>query len=301
MNRVTFITWIRAARLRTIPLSISGILVGSAGALSKNDFNAGVFILAILTTICYQLLSNFANDYGDGVKGTDNEDRLGPKRILQSELITKAQLRQAIFIISGVAVLLTILLVYSAFGLSKTALTFLGLGFFAIVAAIRYTVGSNAYGYKGFGDLFVFLFFGCVSVLGSHYLYTYEFDLSLIFPAFSIGFLSVGVLNANNMRDRVNHKQYGKTTIAVRLGAEKAMLYQLVLVVSPIILTVVYGLLHDSIAFVVLSGIMGIPIFYHLKTVFQKQNEKNLDPELKKIALLTFFYAISFSLLLLIF
>ena len=298
---MTFITWIRAARLRTIPLSISGILVGSAAAFLKNDFSVGVFTLTILTTICYQLLSNFANDYGDGVKGTDSDERLGPKRILQSELISRSQLRKAIFVISGVAVLLTILLVYSAFGLSITALSFLGLGFFAIIAAIRYTVGSNAYGYKGLGDLFVFLFFGCVSVLGSHYLYTFEFDLSLIFPAISIGLLSVGVLNINNMRDRENDNKYGKTTIAVRLGAEKAALYQLALVGIPFILTVFYGLIYNAIAFVVLSAIMMIPISLHLKVVFQKQNEKNLDPELKKIALLTFFYATSFSLLLIYF
>ena len=298
---MTFITWIIAARLRTIPLSISGILVGSAAAFLKNDFSVGVFTLTILTTICYQLLSNFANDYGDGVKGTDSDERLGPKRILQSELISMSQLRKAIFVISGVAVLLTILLVYSAFGLSITALSFLGLGFFAIIAAIRYTVGSNAYGYKGLGDLFVFLFFGCVSVLGSHYLYTFEFDLSLIFPAISIGLLSVGVLNINNMRDRENDNKYGKTTIAVRLGAEKAALYQLALVGIPFILTVFYGLIYNAIAFVVLSAIMMIPISLHLKVVFQKQNEKNLDPELKKIALLTFFYAISFSLLLIYF
>ena len=298
---MTFITWIIAARLRTIPLSISGILVGSAAAFLKNDFSVGVFTLTILTTICYQLLSNFANDYGDGVKGTDSDERLGPKRILQSELISRSQLRKAIFVISGVAVLLTILLVYSAFGLSITALSFLGLGFFAIIAAIRYTVGSNAYGYKGLGDLFVFLFFGCVSVLGSHYLYTFEFDLSLIFPAISIGLLSVGVLNINNMRDRENDNKYGKTTIAVRLGAEKAALYQLALVGTPFILTVFYGLIYNAIAFVVLSAIMMIPISLHLKVVFQKQNEKNLDPELKKIALLTFFYATSFSLLLIYF
>ena len=146
------------------------------------------------------------------------------------------------------------------------------MGFFAIVAAIRYTVGSNAYGYKGFGDFFVFLFFGGVSVLGSHFLYTHEFELSLIFPAFSIGLLSVGVLNANNMRDRVNDKQYGKTTIAVRLGAEKAMFYQMILVVIPIILTAAYGFIYDSVASIVLSVLMLIPVYYHLKTVFQKQN-----------------------------
>ena len=298
---MTFTTWIRAARLRTIPLSISGILVGSATALLKNEFNVSVFTLAILTTVCYQLLSNFANDYGDGIKGTDNDERLGPKRILQSELISRAQLRQAIFVISGIAVILTILLVYNAFGLTKTALTFLGLGFLAIVAAIRYTVGSNAYGYKGFGDLFVFLFFGCVSVLGSHYLYTFELDLTLIFPAISIGLFSVGVLNINNMRDRLNDKQFGKTTIAVRLGAEKAALYQMALVGIPVILTLVYGLIYHAISFVLMSLIMMIPISLHLKVVFQKQSEKKFDQELKKIALLTFFYSISFSLLLIIF
>ena len=298
---MTFTTWIRAARLRTIPLSISGILVGSAAALLKNEFNISLFTLAILTTVCYQLLSNFANDYGDGIKGIDNDERLGPKRILQSELISIDELRQGIFIISCVAIILTILLVYSAFGLSKTALTFLGLGLFAILAAIRYTVGSNAYGYMGFGDLFVFLFFGCVSVLGSHYLYTFEFDFSLIFPAISIGLLSVGVLNINNMRDRVNDKNCGKITIAVRLGAEKAAVYQLGLVGFPVILTVIYGLIYHAIAFVVMSLIMLIPISLHISVVFQKQNEKNLDPELKKIALLTFLYAISFSFFLIVF
>jgi len=111
----------------------------------------------------------------------------------------------------------------------------------------------------------------------------------------------VGVLNINNMRDLVNDKQFGKTTIAVRLGAEKASLYQLALVGIPVILTVVYGLIYHAIAFVVMSVIMMIPISLHLKVVFQKQNEKNFDPELKKIALLTFFYAISFSLLLIVF
>ena len=111
----------------------------------------------------------------------------------------------------------------------------------------------------------------------------------------------MGVLNINNMRDRVNDKQFGKTTIAVRLGAEKSALYQLALVVTPLILTVVYGLIYHAFAFFVMSAIMMIPISHHLNIVFQKQSEKALDPELKKIALLTFFYAISFSLLLIFF
>ena len=107
MNKVSFFTWIKAARLRTIPLSISGILVGSSIAFQKNEFDLVVFVFAILTTVSYQLLSNFANDYGDGVKGTDNSSRLGPKRILQSGLITRDQLRQTIFSITETAILAT--------------------------------------------------------------------------------------------------------------------------------------------------------------------------------------------------
>ena len=297
MNKVSFFTWIKAARLRTIPLSISGILVGSSIAFQKNEFDAIVFVFAMLTTVCYQLLSNFANDYGDGVKGTDNASRIGPKRVLQSDLISRDQLRQAIFFIAAVAVLLTILLVYSAFGFSQMSLRFLGLGFFAIVAAIRYTIGSNAYGYRGLGDLFVFVFFGCVSVLGSHYLYTNQWDQSLIYPAFSIGLLSVGVLNINNMRDHSNDKRFGKRTMAVRLGPKYALLYHLALVVVPILLTAAYGFIYDRVSIVVLSILMMISMFFHLKAVFQKKSESILDVELKKIARFTFFYAILFSVI----
>ncbi len=297
MNNVSFFTWLRAARLRTLPLSVSGILVGSSAAFQKNEFDAIVFVFAMLTTVCYQLLSNFANDYGDGVKGTDNASRIGPKRVLQSDLISRDQLRQAIFFIAAVAVLLTILLVYSAFGFSQMSLRFLGLGFFAIVAAIRYTIGSNAYGYRGLGDLFVFVFFGCVSVLGSHYLYTNQWDQSLIYPAFSIGLLSVGVLNINNMRDHSNDKRFGKRTMAVRLGPKYALLYHLTLVVVPIILTAAYGFIYDRVSIVVLSILMMISMLFHLKAVFQKKSESILDVELKKVARFTFFYAILFSVI----
>lgn len=297
MNNVSFLTWLRAARLRTIPLSISGILVGSSAAFQKNEFDNIVFVLAILTTVCYQLLSNFANDYGDGVKGTDNAQRIGPKRVFQSDLISRDQLRQAIFFIAAVAVLLTILLVYRAFGLSQMSLRFLGLGFFAIVAAIRYTIGSNAYGYRGLGDLFVFIFFGCVSVFGSHYLYTSQWDQSLIYPAFSIGLLSVGVLNINNMRDHLNDKRFGKRTMAVRLGPKYVMLYHLALVTVPILLTAAYGFIYDRISIVVLSIMMLISMAFHLKVVFQKKSGSELDVELKKLALFTFFYAIIFSVI----
>ena len=297
MNNVSFFTWLRAARLRTLPLSVSGILVGSSAAFQKNEFDAIVFVFAMLTTVCYQLLSNFANDYGDGVKGTDNASRIGPKRVLQSDLISRDQLRQAIFFIAAVAVLLTILLVYSAFGFSQMSLRFLGLGFFAIVAAIRYTIGSNAYGYRGLGDLFVFVFFGCVSVLGSHYLYTNQWDQSLIYPAFSIGLLSVGVLNINNMRDHSNDKRFGKRTMAVRLGPKYALLYHLALVVVPILLTAAYGFIYDRVSIVVLSILMMISMLFHLKAVFQKKSESILDVELKKVARFTFFYAILFSVI----
>ena len=134
-----------------------------------------------------------------------------------------------------------------------------------------------------------------MSVFGSHFLYTNEFDPSLIYPAFSIGLLSVAVLNINNMRDRVNDKQFGKATIAVRLGARNVMFYHLFLVTVPVILTASYGFMYNAVSIVVLSIIMLIPVMLHLKVVFQNKSEKLLDLELKKIALLTFFYAILFS------
>ena len=158
--------WISACRLRTLPLSISGAIVGSGVAYSEGVFVLSVFVLTILTTLSLQILSNLANDYGDGVKGTDNENRIGPKRALQSGIISPKQMRNAIVINVIICLFLVLTLIYQAFGADKflTSFIFIGLGVLAIIAAIKYTVGASAYGYKALGDVMVFLFFGWLSV-----------------------------------------------------------------------------------------------------------------------------------------
>ena len=194
--------WIEAARLRTLPLSISGILVGSIYALANptkeiltptDVFSWKVFSFAIITTLGLQILSNFANDYGDGIKGTDNDDRVGPKRAIQSGVISPTAMKKGIVITSILTLASAIALIYFAFGEENIgySLFFLGLGILAISSAIRYTVGNTAYGYRGYGDMFVFAFFGLVSTLGVNFLHSQQVDLQLILPAISIGLLSL--------------------------------------------------------------------------------------------------------------
>jgi len=203
--------WIQAARLRTLPLSISGILVGSAYAYYQHKFEWIIFVLALLTTLSFQILSNFANDYGDGIKGTD-ANRIGEKRLVASGEITSAQMKKAIIINGIIAFILAVALIYVAFGQENFvySLTFLVLGIASIAAAIKYTVGNNAYGYSGFGDVLFFIFFGLVAVIGSNFLYSKSMDIKLFLPAIAIGMLSTAVLNLNNMRDIENDKVAGK-------------------------------------------------------------------------------------------
>ncbi|MEP1983406.1 MAG: 1,4-dihydroxy-2-naphthoate octaprenyltransferase, partial [Maribacter dokdonensis] len=219
--------WLNAARLRTLPLSISGIFVGTALAAYYGATNVTIFILALCTTIGLQVTSNFANDYGDGVKGTDGDDRIGPKRALQSGLLTAAELKRGIYISIVINAVLIISLIFTSFGIKDVLypVLFLVLGALAIWAAIKYTVGKSAYGYQGLGDVFVFIFFGLVSVLGSMFLYLKFIDLFAVLPAIAIGLLSVGVLNLNNMRDIKSDTAVGKNTLAVKMGLSKAKKY----------------------------------------------------------------------------
>ena len=206
-----FSVWLAASRLRTLPLSVAGIITGNAIASKEESFSSVIFILSLLTAIAFQVVSNFANDYGDGIKGTDNADRLGPKRILQRGLLSAKSLKTGIFISATISILLSISLIYVAFGVDQffVSLIFISLATTAVWASIKYTVGQGAYGYNGMGDLFVFLFFGWVSVMGAYYLQTQIIDSSSFFLGTSIGLLSAGVLNLNNMRDISNDKNAG--------------------------------------------------------------------------------------------
>ena len=304
--------WIEAARLRTLPLSVSGIIVGSMYALANPTddvltptevFNWKLFAFAIITTLGLQILSNFANDYGDGMKGTDNEDRVGPKRTIQSGVITPKAMKRAIVLTSVLTLLSAIYLIYLAFGAHNLgySLFYLILGIAAIASAIRYTVGNSAYGYRGFGDVFVFVFFGLVSTLGVNFLYSKQLDAILFLPATAIGFLSVAVLNLNNMRDEASDRKSGKNTLVVKMGIENAKKYHYFLIVGAMILVLLFAFLSNFNFDQYLFVLVYLPLVKHLVTVSKNHNSRLLDPELKKVALSTFALSVMLALCMIFF
>lgn len=310
--------WISAARLRTLPLSISGILMGSAIAYPDQIENIGldysgsereiylaffelefllIVTLALLTTLGFQILSNFANDYGDGVKGTDNEDRIGPMRALQSGAIKPKEMKRAMIITAVLTLISAIALIYVSLGLDKLliSLFFLALGITAIWAAIKYTVGDNAYGYRGLGDLFVFVFFGPVSVMGIYFLITQQLNWWTMLPSITIGLLSVAVLNLNNMRDLESDRKAGKNTIVVKMGLPMSKLFHYIVITVAFVCASLFLLINylaTSYVFIFLPMLAFIPILLHVFKVERTTNPSDLDPELKKVALSTFAFAI---------
>ena len=292
--------WIQAARLRTLPLSLSGIIVGSAYAYYQGYSNYKILILAFLTTLGLQILSNYANDYGDGIKGTD-ANRIGEKRMVAAGVISAKQMKRAVIAISIVTLFLALALIYIAFGRANFALSmiFIFLGIGAIGAAIKYTVGSNAYGYNGLGDLFVFIFFGLVSVIGSNFLYTKMLDWKLFLPAVTIGLLSVAVLNLNNMRDIENDTMTGKRTLVVKMGLTKAKKYHQFLLVIASLSFLTFNLLTNTSFVPVL--LVNFVFLIHVTKIKKSISYEDFDPELKKVALSTFALSVLFWLTLVFF
>lgn len=273
--------------------------------MSQSIFNWKIVLLALSTTLGLQVLSNFANDYGDGIKGTDNEDRIGPKRAIQSGVISPKAMKNAMILTAVLTMISAILLVYFSFkeDYLTYSLFFLMLGGLAIASAIRYTVGNTAYGYRGYGDLFVFVFFGLVSTMGIYFMFTKTFEDGhlLILPAIAIGFLSVGVLNLNNMRDEISDKKVGKNTIVVKIGGAKAKVYHYFLVGSAMLLVLIFAIASDFHFDQYLFLLAYIPLTKHLITVHKNNDSRALDPELKKLALSTFLLSVLLSLCLIYF
>lgn len=287
-----FSAWMDAFRLRTLPLAFSCIFTGTAVAIFDGYWNPLILGLALATTLFLQILSNLANDYGDSQNGVDNEHRVGPKRTVQSGKITSSSMKKALWITASLALLSGLTLIYTAFGPEnwKTALIFILLGLTAIGAAIKYTIGQTPYGYKGLGDLFVFLFFGLVGVVGIYYLNTSSVGTYVFLPAISVGLWASAVLNLNNMRDHVNDAASGKRTLVVIMGLPKAKAYHFTLILVG---------WAAAISFVILRGtpwmaLVFIPFILqltHLSRVYQTDSPAKLDPELKKLALSTFLFS----------
>lgn len=291
-------SWISAMRLRTLPLSIAGIITGGVMGYQYNaeQFETGVFIFAIVTALLLQILSNFANDYGDFENGADNAQRVGPKRAVQSGAITAKEMKMAIIITIIITLCSGITLLYMAFkNFDMKFIIYFLIGIASIAAAIKYTMGKNPYGYRGLGDLFVFVFFGLVSSIGTYFLLTHNFSFEVLLPSISIGAWSTAVLNLNNLRDIENDKATGKITIPVQLGKEKGLKYHYIIILTPFLCNIIYALMVNNyhlLALTLLSLLFGALIF---KPLFKNPDTTTLDKLLKKTALFALFFTMLFA------
>jgi 1,4-dihydroxy-2-naphthoate polyprenyltransferase len=290
--------WIEAARPRTLPLALSCILMGCFLSLSSGSFSWSVAVLSILTTVLLQVLSNFANDYGDAVNGKDTAIRQGPSRAVQSGRISPSSMRNAIVLFSILALISGVLLLAIALrnAPANSFFVFLGLGIACIIAAITYTAGKRPYGYVGLGDLSVLAFFGWVGVLGSSYLHTLSWNWNLLLPATSCGLFAVAVLNINNIRDIESDKSTGKNSIPVRLGRGKAVIYHWTILVIGMACMILYAILHFN-GYPSLLFLLSFPLFIkNGLAVARLKNATALDPYLKQMALSTLLFVVLFGI-----
>lgn len=291
--------WISAFRLRTLPLALASIGMGTALAVADGAVRWSVVALCALTTVLLQVLSNLANDYGDAVNGADSDLRQGPARAVQSGAITAAAMRRGIIICGLLALLSGMVLLWVAFGANNlpVALGFLALGLLCIWAAYRYTAGANPYGYAGWGDVSVFAFFGLVGVLGTYYLQAQSFRPALLLPAAALGLLSAGVLNVNNIRDLESDAATGKRTIPVRLGPQRARRYHAVLLLSAAACAVVFSLFERPAARpLTWLFLLVLPLLArNIRGVLYARTPAEADPFLKQLALTTLVFVVLFA------
>jgi 1,4-dihydroxy-2-naphthoate octaprenyltransferase len=287
--------WISAFRLRTLPLALSSVGLGAFLASSEGKFDVSVCILSVLTTLFLQILSNLANDYGDSIHGADKAEngRKGPERAVQSGAISLASMKNAMILVGAFSLISGLALLYVSF--QHIDLMFVGyfvLGLLAIGAAIKYTAGSNPYGYAGLGDLSVFIFFGLVGVMGSYFLYNQEFVWLNVLPAITVGLFSTAVLNVNNMRDIESDTKAGKRSIPVRIGRNAGAFYHAFLVLGGIISALVFVYFKGFSANHLL-WLLGVPLtLINVRAVFAYSDPKKLDPFLKQMALSTLVFVL---------
>ena len=295
MNR-----WIEAARPRTLPLAIASILLGNFLAYAAGKFSFLTAVLAIITTLLLQILSNFANDLGDSKNGVDNKNRKVALRAVQTGKISPSEMKNAVIITASLSFISGISLLYFAlqYANPQTITAFVGLGLFAILAAIAYTVGKKPYGYMGLGDLSVFLFFGWVGTFGTYYLQTEILNYYILIPASGCGFLSVAVLNLNNLRDVENDRKTGKNSIPVRIGKTYGFYYQKTIMLLGVCTFIIY-LMYQGKPIQLSQNIIIMAGWYPLVQIIKQLNSKmtpaQIDPYLKKTALSTLFLIVIFG------
>lgn len=293
-----FAIWINAARPRTLPLALGSIILGTALAAAEGLFDWVVALFCVLTAILLQVLSNLANDYGDSLHGADHVERRGPKRAVQSGLVTPAGMRRAIVLVSLLSVVSGLLLLWFAFGDEAFSLTlvFILLGAAAIGAAITYTAGKMPYGYAGFGDIAVLVFFGWVGVIGSYFVQTARLSWPILLPATAAGLLAVAVLNVNNIRDMDSDRLAGKLSLPVRLGLDRARLYHWVLLILAVLLATAYVLLNYAGLWQFLY-VLALPLLARNGLAISRADDlPGLNPWLKQLSIASLIFVSLFGL-----
>jgi 1,4-dihydroxy-2-naphthoate polyprenyltransferase len=288
--------WIAAFRLKTLPLALGAILLGSrlhdTSKAHHLEFQFNIFVMACITAILLQILSNLANDYGDFVKGTDKHRT---DRQLASGHISPKSMYNAMVIVGAMAFLSGIYLLYISFGNDWAKwLIFLALGIASILAALAYTMGKKAYGYHGLGDFFVFIFFGLVGVLGTAYLFKPNISASMWLPAIGYGCLCIGVLNVNNIRDLDKDILTHKITIAGHLGLQGALVYQIILLAVALLCFTGH---HIAEEYKSLAPIAVFVLGYtHIKRLFNAEIADDYNSQLKLLSLGSLLVAILFAI-----
>ncbi len=288
--------WFQGARPKTLGAAIAPVLVGSSIAYYEKSFDLTISLLALLVSIFIQIAVNYANDYSDGIKGTDDQ-RVGPVRLVGQKLASPKSVKTAAIIFFSIAALA---------GLFITILSnqwwFLLLGLSAIVAAWTYTGGPKPYGYAGLGELFVFIYFGLVAVLGTTYAQTLYLKPYFFLYAISIGVFASAILVANNLRDREKDKQNNKNTLAVKLGDQKTRNLYVLLMILPFILLLslfIYNSINPGTKISATIQIQLLALFLawrSIKPVINKVMGKELIPVLIKTGQTELLWALLVSL-----
>ncbi|WP_423994877.1 1,4-dihydroxy-2-naphthoate octaprenyltransferase [Haemophilus influenzae] len=294
--------WWETARPKTLPLALASIFTGSALGYWANPqgFNGLVMALCLLTTILLQVLSNFANDYGDHQKGSDTEERIGPLRGIQKGAISAKELKWGLILMVMASFLSGSFLIGIAYENLSDLFAFAGLGILAIVAAITYTVGAKPYGYMGLGDISVLVFFGLLGVGGTYYLQTHSIASHIILPAIGSGLLASAVLNINNLRDIEQDAKASKNTLAVRLGAYKGRVYHCILLSVAALCYLAFAL-ATAISWTNYLFVLAMPLLAkHAIFVYRSQQPSELRPMLAQMSMISLLINILFSLGLLI-
>ena len=283
---------VASMRLRTLPLSTGGVILGILLATADFKVDLWVAVLIVLTTVCLQILSNLSNELGDVLHGTDTEDRQGPQYGLNSGVLSIGEMKVLIGIFVALCIISGTAMTLLSFGTlwDITPILVLLMGAAAIMGAMKYTLGRNPYGYRGLGDVYVFLFFGLVAVLGSYFVATHTLFWRLLLPGAAVGCFSVGVLNVNNIRD-MKTDAANRVTVAIRLGERKAKIYQTVLIVLGWLFMLVYCQLRMFSWWHYLF-VITLPLFIlHLRGVWKREG-KQLDPMLPLLVMSTFLFCL---------